>query len=168
MKTTRNCLRNSGSTSSSQFMWNNGMHIMWKHVAQFYYADVDSGLQLIPKITYEHINLTRYSCMNVKLAVQVLSSTIGNVLLEFGPSDAAETAKFCTLMDLFFDCTNVRNTKEHVHKRKPFLKPYVSVDDERFVWLREVFIKYFSDWKVSIDSKHNNLSATEKSKLFCW
>ena len=133
MKTTRNCLRNSGSTSSSRFMWNNGMHIMWKHVAQFYYADVDSGLRLIPKITYEHINLNRYSCMNVKLTVQVLSSTMGNVLLEFGPSDAAETAKFCTLMDLFFDCTNVRNTKEHVDKRKPFLKPYVSVDDERLV-----------------------------------
>ena len=50
---------------------------MWKHVAQFYYADVDSGLRLIPKITYEHINLTRYSCMNVKLADQVLSSTMG-------------------------------------------------------------------------------------------
>ena len=60
------------------------MHITWKHIAQFYYADVDSGLRLIPKITYEHINLTRYSCMNVKLAVQVLSSTMGNVLQEFG------------------------------------------------------------------------------------
>ena len=104
--------------------------------------------------------------MNIKLAVQVLSSTIGNVLQEFGPSDAAETAKFCALMDQFFDCTNVRNTKEHVYKRKSFLKPYVSDDDKRFIWLREVFLKYFSDWKISIDRKHGNLSATEKSKLF--
>ena len=104
--------------------------------------------------------------MNVKLAVQVLSSTMGNVLQEFGPSDAVETAKFCALMDQFFDCTNVRNTKEHVHKRKPFLKPYISIDGERFIWLREVFLKYFSDWKRSIDRKHGNLSATEKGKLF--
>ena len=36
--------------------------------------------RLIPKIAYEHINLTKYSCSNVKLAVQVLSSTMGNVL----------------------------------------------------------------------------------------
>ena len=142
------------------------MHIIWKHIAQFYYADVDSGLRLIPKITYEHINLTRCSCMNVKLAVQVLSSTMGNALQEFGPSDAAETAKFCTLMDQFFDCTNVRITKEQIHKRKPFLKPYISIDDVRFIWLREVFLKYFSEWKRSIYRKHGNLSATEKSKLF--
>ena len=166
MKTTRNCLLNSGSSSSSRFLWNSGMHLMWKHIAQFYYTDVDSGLRLIPKISYEHINLTRYSCMNVRLAVQVLSSTMGNVLLEFGPPDAAETAKFCTLMDQFFDCTNVRNTREHIHKRKPFLKPYASVNDERFVWLTEVFLKYFSDWKENITIKYGNLSASEKSKLF--
>ena len=28
VKTTRNCLLNSGSTRSSRFMWNNGVHIM--------------------------------------------------------------------------------------------------------------------------------------------
>ena len=115
------------------------MHIMWKHIAQFYYADVDSGLRLIPKITYEQIYLTRYSCMNVELAVQVLSSTMGNILLEFGPSDAAETAKLCTFLYQFVVCTNVQNTQEYVHKRKHSLKPYEPVDDERLMAKRGIF-----------------------------
>ena len=101
MKTARNCLLNSGSVNSSPFMWKSGMNIIWKHIAQFYYADVDSGLHLIPKITYEHGNLTHYSCMNVRQASQILSSTFANVSKEFGPCDAAGTAKFASMMDSF-------------------------------------------------------------------
>ena len=63
--------------------------------------------------------------MRVNLAAQVLSETSGNVLNNFG---------------------NVRNTKEHITKRKPFLKPYESIDDIRFVWLDE-FLNYFKLWK---------------------
>ena len=165
MKTARNCLLNSGSGSSSRFMWNCGMHILWKHVAQFYYADADSDLKLLPKLSYEHMNLTRYSCMNVRLAVQVLSETMGNVLKEFGPPEAAATAQFCKMMDQFFDCTNVRNTKEHTSKRKPFLRPYTSINDERFVFL-EKFLQYFRNWKASIEAGYPNLNDTEKSHAF--
>ena len=75
--------------------------------------------------------------MRVNLATKVLSEKVGNVLNNFGSEEAAGTGTFCLMMDKFFDCLNVRNTKEHITKRKPFLKPYESIDDVRFVWLDE-------------------------------
>ena len=53
------------------------------------------------KLSNEHIKLTTYSKMNVRLATQVLSSTVSKVLLAYGPPEAAETAHFCSLMDCF-------------------------------------------------------------------
>ena len=52
--------------------------------------------------------------MRVNLAAQVLSETVGNVLNNFGPEEAEGTGQFCIMMDKFFDCLNVRNTKGHI------------------------------------------------------
>ena len=51
--------------------------------------------------------------MNVKLAAQVLSSTASKVMLKYGPSEAAGTAKFCSLMDIFFDIMNISDINSH-------------------------------------------------------
>ena len=51
--------------------------------------------------------------MNVRLAAQVLSSTVSEVLLAYGPPEAAEAAHFCSLMDCFFDIMNIRNIQSH-------------------------------------------------------
>ena len=131
VKTTRNCLSHSGSGTCSRYMWNNGNYILWQHISQLFYQDIDSGLKLLPKLTYDHIHLTSYSVMRVNLATQVLSASVAAVLKEFGPPEAVETAKLCEMMDAFFDCLNVRSTTEHQKKRKPFLAPYRSDDDER-------------------------------------
>ena len=69
--------------------------------------------------------------MGVNLAAQVLSGTVANISNNFGPEKAEETGQFCIMMDKFFDCLNVRNTKEDIINRKPLLKPYKSVDDIR-------------------------------------
>ena len=45
--------------------------------------------------------------MNVKLAAQVLSSTVSKALLKYGPPEAVRTAKFCSLMNIFFDIMNI-------------------------------------------------------------
>ena len=111
--------------------------LFWSHIACLYYKDLESSLKLVNKLTSDHINLTSYSVMRVNLAAQVLSETVGNVLNNFGPEEAEGTGQFCIIMDKFFDCLNVRNTKEHIIKRKPFLKPYESVDDITFAWLDE-------------------------------
>lgn len=55
------------------------------------------------------------------------------MLQSFGPQEAAATSKFCAMVDSFFDCLNVRSLREHERKRKPFLAPYRSTDDERYV-----------------------------------
>ena len=39
--------------------------------------------------------------MNARPEAQVLSSTLSKVLLAYGPPEAAETARFCSLMVCF-------------------------------------------------------------------
>ena len=99
IKTLRNCLSNSGSGRATRYMWNSGLFILWSHIAQLYYEDLDSGLKMLTKLTNDHICLRSYSVMNVRLAAQVLSETVGSVLNQFGPLEAAGTAKFCLMVD---------------------------------------------------------------------
>ena len=116
-------------------MWNDGQFILFQRIAQLYYQDIDNGLKLLPKLTYEHINLSSYSIMRVNLAAQVLSSSVAKVLRAFGPNEAAATSKLCEMVDNIFDCLNVRSLTESQKKRKPFLAPYRSIDDERYIYL---------------------------------
>ena len=131
IKTTRNCLMHSRATKGTRYMWNNGLYVLWQDITSMVYEDFDSGLKLLPRLTYEHVNLTAYSVMRVNLAAQVLSSTVATVLRSFGPPEAAGTAKLCEMVDSFFDCLNVRSRTEHIRKHKPFLAPYTSLQDER-------------------------------------
>ena len=71
--------------------------------------------------------------MNVRLAAQVLSTTVSKVLKEFAPSYTAGTSKYCQYINKFFDCLNVRvpNAIELIKdgkvvnkKRNPFVEPY--------------------------------------------
>ena len=34
--------------------------ILWQHISQLFYQDTDSGLKLLPKLTYDHIHLNSY------------------------------------------------------------------------------------------------------------
>ena len=147
-------------------MWNSGFYILWSHITQLYHEDLESGLKLVPKLTNDHISLTPYSVMRVRLAAQVLSETVEKVLKHFSPPEADGTAQFCIMMDKFFDCLNVKNTVEHTLKRKPFLKPYESVNDIRFAWL-DYFLSYFTLWKESIEERNDRLyTANAKANMF--
>ena len=107
IKTARNCVSNSGSRKNTRYMWNNGFHILWSHIYDQFKEDRLSGLHLLPKLTYDHLNLTSYSVMNVRMAAQVLSSTVSSVLNAYGPPEAQGTATFCLMFDRFFDIMNV-------------------------------------------------------------
>ena len=52
------------------------MYIVWNHITDGFYEDRECVLHIIPKVSYLHIKLTPYLIMNVKLAVQVLSSKV--------------------------------------------------------------------------------------------
>ena len=98
-------------------MWNNGIYLMFKHIADLFYSDKDFALHTLPKLSLDHIVLTPYSKMNVKLATQVLSRFVAISLEESGNEDVLGTAEFCQMMNDFFDCTNVRSLTEHVRRR---------------------------------------------------
>ena len=150
VKTGRNCLANSGDGKPTRLMWNNGRFLMWNHISKLFYEDQECGLHLFPKLTLDHIKLTPFSKMNVRLAAQVLSSTVSKILLQYGPPEAKETARYCEMMDSFFDIVNIRNTTEHLHKKKPNLKPISSPTDPRLSWLTTEFLGYFDSWLQSI------------------
>ena len=52
--------------------------------------------------------------MNVKLATQLLRSTVSKVPLKYGPPEAAGTAKCCFLIDMFFDIMVIRDINSHI------------------------------------------------------
>ena len=56
---------------------------------------------MLPKLTLEHIVLTSFSKMKIKLAVQVLSRSVAVALEESGNSQVLGTAKFCRMMNDF-------------------------------------------------------------------
>ena len=139
-------------------MWNYGNHLLWQHIVQLYYQDIENGLKLMPRLTYDHIKL-----MHVSLAAQILSFT---VLKSFGPPGAKGTSKLCEMVDSYFDCLNVHSTTEHQSKRKSFLAPYRSVDDPRFLWLTNDFLGYLRDWKDSIAQRPGNFTKNARSRMF--
>ena len=125
LKTTRNCLFNSGSGKRTRYMWNNGNYMLWDHIAKLYYSDLDSGLHQLPKLTVDHIVLKSYSKMKVSLAVQVLSNTVAQALEHhYSSGEAHETTRLCKMMNDFFDCLNVRSTTELLRKRNTLLASY--------------------------------------------
>ena len=73
MKTLRNCL-----ASFSRNLWNEGKYLSWQHIVRIHNKDLDNGLKELPKLTQDHINLSSYSKMTVRFAVQVLSETVAN------------------------------------------------------------------------------------------
>ena len=105
--------------------------------------------------------------MRVNLAVQVLSKSMAEALRRSMPMDeVSETANFCQLMNDFFDCCNVRSIHEHERKQNQLLAPYEKCDDPRFVWLIDVFLKYFLDWKEEIHSKAKELTKDQMGRMF--
>ena len=57
---------------------------------------------------------------------------MSKALLEVGGDEATETAKFCLMMDRFFDSLNVVNYEEGHKHSKEYRKPYKGKDDFRF------------------------------------
>ena len=129
LKTAQNCLLNSGSGKFACYIWNGSMFLLWNHIADIFYEDQECGPHILRKLCIELIKLTPYSIMNVKLAAQVLSSTVSKVLLKYGPLEAAGMAKFCSLVAIFFDIMNIRDKNSHKFELKPSILPFSRVDD---------------------------------------
>ena len=67
----------------------------------------------------------------------MLSESVSKGFELTGGQEAAGTAKFVAMMDKFFDCMNVRNYTQGIHKRKRFQMPYTTSQDMR---LKVIFL----------------------------
>ena len=82
-------------------MWNDGKQIIWYNFHRIVNDELKFGLQIAPKLSHEHINLTPYSNMNVRLATQVLSSTDSNILKEYYDNDTQGTSQLCEYICMY-------------------------------------------------------------------
>ena len=151
IKTLRNCLFHS-KPSGSRYMWNNDEYLEWGHICKLVGA---------PKLTQNHINLN--SVMNVRFAVQTLSTTVAAVLRSYYPL-AGATADFCHMSKKCFDIMNIRCQREFFVTRNEDLKPFTSKYDQRLEWLKCTFLGYFSDWNHNIEMREG-FTRREKEKM---
>ena len=154
LKTARNNLANSG-LGKKRLMWNE-KEIVWSNVVDVYESDRKCMVRKLAKLKNEHIYLNPYSKMLVNLAVQVMSETVGKVMVEYGPTQASATANYILMIDKFFDLCNVRSLTEGYHKIKPFLKPYKDINDERFRFIQDEFFVYLNRWKDAVKNRKGN------------
>lgn len=62
----------------------------------------------------------------------------------YDDATTVETQRFVRMFDKFFDCMNVRHPTEHIQRRKPNVKPYARMDDERFTVCLLIFITHLA------------------------
>jgi len=119
---------------------------------------------MLKKLRSDHIYPTSHSLMNVRLAAQVLSSSVAKVMNLHGGEEAKETAKFIAKMDrCFFLPLNTRSLTEGIETQKDSLLPYTDMNDIRFNFLDE-FLRYLEQWKISVQTRPGNFTASQRSK----
>ncbi|XP_065673608.1 uncharacterized protein LOC136090694 [Hydra vulgaris] len=166
MKTFRNCMYHSGDGKYTRTLWNRDQSIIWYHIVKIVQDELNNGLKILPKLSYEHVHLNSYSAMSVRYATQVLSASVANVLYKYYPPETHVTAELCSIMDRFFDCLNVRNQNESLLKKKTDLKPYRDLNDVRFDWLLNEFLNYFSSWKECVKNRKGNFTQNARDCMF--
>jgi hypothetical protein len=175
IKTIRNCWENS-CKNGTRHLEINGKHILWKHLIDVYERSrSESGLYIGKKLKLEHVKLTSYSRMNVRLAAQVLSKSVADLLKTFRElstdnqstsifDDTTETERFCRIFNRLFDCFNTRHLYEAQQKRNDDLAPYTKKYDIRLQWLENEFVPYLESWENYAMSKVG-LSLEERRRL---
>lgn len=101
-----------------------GEKICWQYFEDLVKIQEREGLRAANKVTKRHINF-HSEIMKVKLAVQVLSYSVGKALLALRDlkyvqfKDAEATSEFCNLFNNMFDILNTRNFLSKSQFRKP-------------------------------------------------
>lgn len=101
----------------------------------------------------------------MKVAAQVLTSTVADAIEMLHGEHTSETVQFIRHMDRFFDCLNVRCLGEAEKKRKSDLKEYRLVDDERLHYLLNDFLNYFKEWEQRVRKRNGEFTQTERNTM---
>lgn len=169
LKTTRNCLENSGWNSKTRNMHFEKQDISWRHIVDLYEWDLGTtraafGLRRLVKYQEDYVKLTPRARMKVKPAAVVLSNSTASALTEQNRYDTKSTIKFCRMFDRVFDCLNVSHLYQH-NKGKDDLRPYTSSEDSRFKFLTDDFLKgYLERWEEEANDTPR-MTKEEKNKL---
>ena len=67
---------------------------------------------------------------------------------------------------LIFDIMNIQNNQSLEFEWIPMLAPLRSVNDWRFLWLCNVFLKFFQDWLNSVQQCQGNFTKDADQKMF--
>jgi hypothetical protein len=114
MKNVRNNLRENGFLVS-------GERVCWEHIEKFYKEDCKLPIRCAPKLSDKHFMLPVFSSMRVRLATQILSSSVAKGIGLFAslnviPGECLKTGKFCQFFDQLFNSFNSASLKSG----KPF------------------------------------------------
>ena len=122
--------------------------MLWSYICQIVFGQENLQLKILPKLQRDHTFLTPYSRINVRLAAQVLTKSVANILRNYYPCKTHKTAEFCEMMNNFFDIFNVQNSVEGIKTKNSFLKSFTSDTGQRSEWLCYTFLPYFTNWKL--------------------
>lgn len=93
LKTTRNCLENSGRKKSRR-MQKNGEVLTWKPIIRLFKWKSEQTIKKLPKLTAASVYLNSYSRMSVPYACKVLSHSVSSQLAELGWPETRELCIF--------------------------------------------------------------------------
>ncbi|XP_046383082.1 uncharacterized protein LOC124153770 [Ischnura elegans] len=93
-----------------------GVVTSWRHINNLYHLQHPFRVQLIPKITQQHVHMKPFKKMRVKLASQVFSARMSLALSMFSTmglldGDAAQTGSLLLFLDSLFDTFNSSEKK---------------------------------------------------------
>jgi len=124
-----------------------GKVVLFQHIKELYDLEQKSVLRLVPKLTKAHVELNNFKKMNVRLATQVLSRSVGVVIqsyikFEKMPNEAVETARFVERIDRLFDIMNSHSPSAN----RKWSKPLTLRSIEQFKELEDA-VGWIDSWK---------------------
>lgn len=166
LKTLRNGFYNSGEGEKKpRLLTLNGETIQWKSIVRLYFTFKSCNFRKSYKLNAQNVFPNSYSKMKVRFAAQVLSNTVAVDLKAQNWPGTEETVRFISLCNRFFDMLNGAHSSQAGRSRNEDLACFSStnIEDNRFDWLRNVFLKYLVDWKKQVDAMA--IPAKQKEKM---
>lgn len=134
------------------------------HLKELYAMQKGSVIKPVRFLTRKHVYPTNLEKMNVKRAVQLLSTPVTGALkylqeqaghtCDISFADAGPIIRFMEMMYRWFLLMDVSNCTQHIHQNQPDSKEYRNTGDERLVWLVEDFIEFLEAMKKDSDHSH--------------
>ena len=119
----------------------NSKHIKWEYIRLFYNEEKDQAFRLAPKLTDRHFLLSRQGKMNVRLAAQIFSNSVGAGIRYKGKVNNDENAPFVADFIQNFDKLFNTFNSRHFDSTQPFGHPFseasghITFLNDTFNWL---------------------------------